>query len=119
MQAFALWGGPVAWFLELNVGYVLAAAPCFSGDHRLVAPVASSMWTHTGLLAVLVLCVVTASLSLGVAWHGLRSSSLRQGRPPASGERFTALWGTALGAGFCIATLATAVGIVLLPRCGG
>ena len=117
-QVFALWGAPLAWFVELNLGYLLAAAPCFSGDQRLLAPHASLTWTHAGLLAVLGLCVGIAVLSLRVAWNGLRATSARTGAG-TSRERFLAQWARALGVGFCLATLASAVGIVLLPRCGG
>ena len=81
-------------------------------------PHASWTWTHAGILAVLALCVGTAFLSLWVAWNGLPAVSAHTG-PGTSRERFLAQWARALGVGFCFATLASAVGIVLLPRCGG
>jgi hypothetical protein len=117
-QIFVLWGAPLAWFVELNVGYLLGAAPCFLGDHRLLAPSASLTWTHAALMAVLALCVVSAFLSLWMAWTGLRATSVHTGRG-ASRERFVAHWAVALGVGFALATLASALGFVVLPRCGG
>lgn len=116
-QVFALWGAPAAWFVELNVGYLLSAAPCFPADHRLVVPPPSLTWTHAGLLTLLALCIGTAFLSLWVAWSGPRAAA--HTGPETSRQRFMTQWARALSVGFCLVTLASAVGIGLLPRCGG
>lgn len=114
---FGLLGGPLAWFVQLLAGFTLANAPCFPHDQRLAAPGAHWAWTHGGILVMLLLCVVVALVALRVSWVDLRSSS--EGARAGSRTRFIAMWGVALGGGFCVATLLTGVGIVLLPRCAG
>ncbi len=114
---FGLLGGPLAWFAQLLVGSTLASAPCFPHDQRLLAPPAPWSWTHAGIVGMLLLCAVVALAAFGVAWRDLRRGE--GGATYAGRARFVALWGAALGGGFCVATLLTAVGIALLPRCAG
>lgn len=108
----ALFAGPLAWFAELNIGYVLATQPCFATDQRLSAPAPDAAWTHAGLFGLASLCLVVALWSLLVSWAALRRGS-------GDRHRFAAVWGVAFGGGFFVATLLTGVGLVLLPRCGG
>jgi hypothetical protein len=109
---FALFAGPLAWFAELNIGYVLATEPCFPTDQRLPAPAPDWAWTHAGLFGLAALCLV-------VALCGLLISSAALRRESGDRHRFAAVWGVAFGGGFFVATLLTGVGLVLLPRCGG
>jgi uncharacterized membrane protein len=118
--ALVLCAGPVAWFIELNLGYALAAGPCFSNDHRLTSPAAQWAWTHTGLLCLAALCMLVTLWSFGVSLAVLRQhSSAADAATAASRRHFAALWGAAFGGGFFVATLLTFVGLILLPRCGG
>jgi hypothetical protein len=119
--AIALFAGPIAWFVELNIGYVLATEPCFPTDHRLLVPLPQWAWTHTGLFCLAALCLLIALWAFIVSMSALRQHSLA-GHPVATAgtrARFAALWGAALGGGFFVATLLTCVGLIVLPRCGG
>ena len=114
--AFGLLGGPVAWFTESLLGYALASGPCFPHDQRLISPAHDFTWTRSGITFLLVVCVLVAFAAFLVSWRNLQRAQITAGGGRA---RFIALWGAALGAGFCLATLLTAVGIGLLPRCAG
>ena len=119
--AMAICAGPVAWYVELNIGYVLATEPCFPTDHRLVVPLPQWAWTHTGLFGLAGLCLLIALWGFIVSMSALRRHSAAGHSVTAAGTRarFAALWGAAFGGGFFVATLLTGVGLVLLPRCGG
>lgn len=84
-----IFAGPLAWFAELNIGYALAAGPCFRADQRLAVPNMRWAWSHAGLLGLALVCMLIA------------------------------LWGVALGGGSFVSSLLTGVGLVVLPRCGG
>ena len=78
----------------------------------------SFAWTHVGIVFLLGVCTLVAFAAFWVSWQNLRQA--REQTPAVGGRsRFIALWGVALGAGFCVATLLTAIGIGLLPRCAG
>jgi hypothetical protein len=111
--AIVLFAAPLAWFAELNVGYVLATEPCFPADERLSAPAPHWAWTHAGLFGLAGICLLVALWGFLVSYAALRRE------PGESRNRFAALWGVAFGGGFFVATLLTAVGLILLPRCGG
>jgi len=111
--AIVLFAGPLAWFVELNVGYVLATEPCFPTDQRLSAPAPHWAWTHAGLFGLAGICLLVA------LWGWLLSYAALRREPGESRNSFAALWGVAFGGGFFAATLLTAVGLILLPRCGG
>ena len=117
---FALVAGPLAWFVQLNIGYVLTTGPCFAVDQRLAMPVAGLAWTRTGADVLVVVCAAAGLAAFAVSWRALRVCRQKQeGAEAAHLCRFIATWGTALSAGFGIATLFTAVGLLLLPRCAG
>jgi hypothetical protein len=114
---FAIVGGPLAWFFELNAGYALASGPCFPGAQRLIRPLPGFSWSTPLLIVLLVVCTLVAFAAFWTSWRDLRKT--RDSASSTSREHFAAVWGTALGGGFCIATLVTAVGLILLPRCMG
>jgi hypothetical protein len=114
--AFGLLGGPLAWLTELLSGYALASEPCFPHDQRLISPARDFAWTRSGIIVLLLVCVLVGFAAFLVSWRNLQRERIPAG---AGRARFIALWGAALGAGFCVATLLTAVGIGLLPRCAG
>ncbi len=115
---FGVLGGPVAWFAQLLAGYSLASGPCFPHDQRLISPERGLAWTHIGMVFVLVLCALVAFAAFWLSWQRLRRLPQR-GSALEARSRFIATWGVALGAGFLVATLLTAVGIGVLPRCAG
>jgi hypothetical protein len=119
--AFALFAGPLAWFVELNVGYVLATEPCFPTYQRLLVPAPQWAWTHSALFSLAGLCLLIVLWGLLSSWSALRHQPGRLHSTTAAANRseFAALWGVAFGGGFFVATLLTGVGLILLPRCGG
>jgi predicted histidine transporter YuiF (NhaC family) len=124
--AFGLWGGPLAWYVQLCCGYALASQPCFSGGRRLAAPVAALQWTWAAMVLLVLAAVVTALLSLLVSWRAYRRTRDQTSTDPhelvdagAGRARFVALWGMLLGGGFALATAVTAVAFITLPRCAG
>ncbi len=118
LTAFGVIGGPLAWFIQLLAGYAMASGSCFLHDQRLITPGRSFAWTHAGMVAVLLLCTLVALAAFWVSWQHLLRPSDRISAG-AGRARFIATWGVVLGAGFCVATLLTGVGIRLLPRCAG
>jgi hypothetical protein len=123
---FALFGGPLAWFVQLNLGYGLASQPCFRDGERTVAPHWFPDWTWAAMIALMILACAIALLAALVAWRayartedeaaGDRRHLLEVG---AGRSRFLALWGIVLGAGAALATILTAVAFFVLPRCAG
>lgn len=121
-SAFMLFTGPLAWFAQLCIGFALLSWPCFPYDQHLAAPLDGFGWTRGAALLLLIACAALAALSGYVSWSTLAEIRARgDGAPdPARGRaRFTTLWGTLLGVGFALATLATLAGFALVPRCIG
>lgn len=123
--AFAVMGGPLAWFLALNVGYALADWPCFADGHRLSTPGASHAWSGSAIALVTLIAVLIALAAAWTAWRHLqgtgRGAADRGGlmNPEDGWARFLALWGVLLGCGFALASLMCGIGFFLLPRCAG
>jgi hypothetical protein len=124
--AFAVAGGPVAWFLQFNAGYALASWPCFPGDHRMQLPMDGYAWSFPVMVAAMIAGVIIALTALWVSWRALRKTrdegpgDHRHLLEAGTGRtRFLALWGVVLGSGFAIASLITGVAFILLPRCAG
>ena len=114
-HAFALWGAPAAWLVELNVGYSLATNHCTAVRHG-APPLGAG---GSAVVVLLVICTAVALAALLRARRGLLQARAGPVAIGSSRRRFLALWGVALGIGFSVATVATAVGILLLSRCGG
>jgi hypothetical protein len=123
---FAIFGGPLAWFIQLNAGFALASEPCFRDGMRLVVPVSTPDWTWAAMLAIIAIAFIVAVGSAILSWRVyLRTEDEGKGdhrhvMEVGSGRtRFLALWGVFLGGGASIATLLTLVGFWVLPRCAG
>ncbi len=123
---FALFGGPIAWFIQLCAGFALASEPCFSGGQLLAAPPPGSGWTWPAMIVLLAVGVLMALLSLLMSWRAFkRLRAEAQGdsghgtEAGAERTRFLAIWGMLLGGGFAVATALTVVGFMTLPRCAG
>jgi hypothetical protein len=123
---FGVFGGPLAWFVQLCAGYALATWPCFPLDHRLLIPQGGYAWSFPLMVALLVAGVVVALAAFGVSWRTYARTRNEGGGDDrhlievgAGRARFLALWGMLLGAGFAVATSLTAVAFLLVPRCNG
>jgi amino acid transporter len=123
---FALFGGPIAWFVQLCAGFALASEPCFAAGERMKAPLGPQLWTASAMTGLLLASILIAMMALWVSWLAFTRTRAegegdhRQVMEVGSGRsRFLALWGIFLSAGFAIATLLTAAGLYALPRCAG
>lgn len=118
---FAVFGGPVAWFLQLNVCFALASNPCFIDNQRIVAHVSS----HSAASRMVVIAVAACALSLAAMLSALRAyRHSRRDRSEsdsviidAGRTCFLALWGICFGAGSALMALLTALALMVLPRC--
>jgi hypothetical protein len=108
---FGLFGGPLAWFVQLCCGFALASQPCFRGGNRVAAPPPALQWTWPAMILLMAAAVAIALLSLLVSWRTFTRSTGR--------TRFLALWGILLGGSFALAAAFTAVAFLTLPRCAG
>jgi hypothetical protein len=122
---FALFGGPLAWFVQLNVCFALASQPCFFNGERTAAFAERADWTRPSMIASTIIACAIALLSTLISWRAYRcaeNASDGDSRPVlevgAGSRRFLALWGMALGAGFALATILAAIAFVV-PRCAG
>jgi len=123
---FGLFGGPVAWLLQLCAGYALASDSCFREGIRTSAPPPGLEWTWPAMILITAAAVLMALLSLLVSWRAFKRTRQEAGgdshhlAEAGSGRtRFLALWGMLLGSSFAIAAAMTAVAFFTLPRCGG
>jgi hypothetical protein len=123
---FALFGGPLAWFVQMNVGFALASEPCFSDGERTVLPHFMPDWTWKAMIAVTIIACAIGLLAALISWRAYartqdeEAGDHRRVLEMGSGRtRFLALWGVMLGAGAAIATALTAVAFFVLPRCAG
>jgi hypothetical protein len=122
---FAVFAGPLAWFVQLTAGFALAAQPCFSSSDAHAATRVAA-WTEATLIALVIAAGVVALAATFVAWRAYQRAEDEAGgdhrhvmEVGAGRTRFLALWGVILGAGSALATSFTAVAILVLPRCGG
>jgi hypothetical protein len=120
---FIVFGGPIAWFVQLCAGEMLTSWPCFPSMERLPEPIGGYEWTRVAAVLLLALCAVVAIAAglLGlVTYRRVNHVEARCPEDPAWGRTcFLALWGTITGIGFAIATLVTLVAFIGLPRCAG
>ena len=123
---FILFGGPLAWFVQLCGSVALLGWPCFPMMDRYVEPMPHYGWTRGGAVVLLVLCVAVA---LATGWLSL--AKLREVKDEKEGDhtdlieighgrtRFIAMWGAILGFGFAIASILTIVPFLTESRCAG
>ena len=121
---FAVLGGPLAWFLQLNADFALASNPCFFDNERSVVPQLSYDWTwHTMIvIAAAAIVVALAATLAALRAHRLASKENRDGEVHEIGAgrtRFLALWGICLGACSALLIALTALAFFMLPRCAG
>jgi len=121
---FAVFGGPLAWFLQLNADFALASNPCFINNERSIVPHLSPDWTWRAMIVIAVAALAVALAATLVAWRAYRLT-----KEESSGDhdlmeigagrtRFLALWGICLGAGSALIIMTT-LAFFALPRCAG
>ncbi len=123
---FALFGGPLAWLVQLSCGYALASQPCFREGSRAIAPPAALLWTTPAMMGLTAIAVAVSLAAFALskrAFNRTRDETQGGGRRlmevGVGRTRFLALWGMVLGAGFAVAAAITAVALIAVPRCAG
>jgi uncharacterized membrane protein YcjF (UPF0283 family) len=123
---FILFGGPVAWFVQLCASVALLGWPCFPTKDRFAVPIAHYDWTHAAALVLLLLAFAVA-----IAAGLLALRKFREVRDEKAGgkdalievghgrTRFTALWGAVLGFSFAAAIAVTGVPLLMVSQCAG
>lgn len=123
---FMLFGGPIAWFVQICAGASLMSWPCFPHADRLVLPIAGYGWTRAGAVIVSLACLATA-----VAAGLISLAKLREVAEEKEGShadlievghgrtRFTGMWGVILGFGFALASLLALIPFFVVSRCAG
>jgi hypothetical protein len=114
---------PLAWALQVLVGYGLAAYACYPTDRALAKPLwpqlRGMLWGVSLLLWLLLLC------GCAIAWSNWNAtsvqSSLGADRVVQAGDgrrRFMALCGVIVSGLFAVVLLFTGIGILWVPSCG-
>lgn len=122
--AFSLFGGPLAWFLQLNASYLLMSTPCYPSADRNVALPAEAMWVWPLAVGTYLLCLAIALASGVVALKLFRRTRDESAGAEADVEeagtgrtRFLAYWGLLLGFGFSVVIFVNAIALALVPPC--
>lgn len=114
---------PLAWALQMLIGYALAAHACYPTDIALAAP----LWPHLREIVggVSVLLWLLLAVGFFIAWRNWQSTRARAvdgtERSVQSGDgrsRFMATCGLLVSALFAIVQLFTSMGILWIPACG-
>jgi hypothetical protein len=123
---FILFGGPIAWFVQLCGSVTLLGRPCFPTTDRFPAPVAHYGWTRTAavilLLSGLAVALATGFSALGKfneirhEKEGSRTELIEAGR---GRTRFMVLWGVILSFSFAIAIVVTGIPFLMVTQCAG
>jgi hypothetical protein len=115
---FGLFGGPIAWFVQLCGGYALASQPCFVDGVRVAQPLERAHWSMQAMVALMLIAAAVAIASFIVSWGAfVRTDPLME--TGGGRTRFLALWGMVLSGGFTVTTAITALAFITLPRCAG
>ena len=124
---FAVFGGPLAWFVELCGGFALASEPCVVDGMHLAEPLANAQWTAPAMMVLMAASLLVALASFAVARQAFKRAEKsapgmqhRESSDAAlSRSRFLAEWGMLLAGVFALAVAMTAIGFMMLPRCAG
>lgn len=123
-MAFALWGGPAAWYAQLNINYALMSTPCFPGSERNLELPRNAEWTHVtaGIVYLLLFMVALAagflSLRLFRRVGGEDAGSQANVEEAGTGRtRFLTYWGMLMGFGFALVIFVNAAALIMVPPC--
>lgn len=114
--AFAVFGAPAAWLVQLIVNYALSAHACFPIDIPLVTPVWGPLWYI--LIGVDMTAIIVAGASFFVAlgqwtaWRGASMTHIGERR-----NRYIAQWAVLTSTLFSIAVIFTIVMLFIEPVC--
>lgn len=123
--AFALAAPPLAWAIQLVVGYGVASHVCFSGS----APNVSASFAWGRAIPLLLAVELVASL-IAVSGAAVALRLWRATREEVEGgaeemveagkgrTRFLALWGLMTSVGFLGAIMFSLIGLLVVPLCG-
>jgi hypothetical protein len=106
---FGLLGAPLAWTLELVVGYGWEEAACAPAGMRWNI---GSTWAHISIFAATAAIAVAALFSAAAGWRTARRSADARGR-----IEFLAAGGVFVSALFLAAVVMTGGGVVALEPC--
>jgi hypothetical protein len=118
-----LTGAPLAWSIQIVVGYAIAAYACYPQRMSLAAPIVADL---KGQLAMLSLAaILLAAICTLVGYRSWRASRDEQGGNHHAllehGEgrtRFMAMCGLVTSAGFLVVLIFTSVVLVFVQPCG-
>lgn len=123
---FALWGGPAAWYAQLNVNYGLLSTACFPNAERNTVLPEHAEWTLVAAFLVYgaLLLVALAAGLLAVRLYrrtgGETAGSHANVEEAGTGRtRFLSYWGTLTGFGFALVILVNAAALIGVPPCAG
>ncbi len=111
----AVAGGPLAWGLQLALGYWAVQAQCGAAGSR--SPGAVDAWA-IALGAVALALAIAAGLAAVTLYRATRGAG-HEDAPPQGRVRFLALAGMAIAPLFACLVVMTGVGLVALPACHG
>jgi hypothetical protein len=121
---FALFGGAIAWFIQLNAGFALASQPCFVAGTRVLS--LPHDWTRPAMLIMIGASCAVALLATFISWRAYERTKDESAGDHrhildvgAGRTRFLAIWGVYLSAGSALVTLMTGIAFIVLPRCAG
>ena len=104
---FGFVGGPLAWYLHLNISYALVRLICATGDTLLL---------HLTTLATLALAVA-ALVVAWLSWRRLRQPEVTTGSGTLGRSRFLAVGGIALSGFFALILIAAWIPDFLIDPC--
>ena len=113
LQWFALFGGALAWALQLVLGYGVAAATCSAVGTRWDVDLRTWELTLMGVAAAIVLLAEAAALLVLRRTGGVEED----GPPPDGRRRFLAAGAAAANVLFLGVVLMSGVGAVVQPPC--
>jgi hypothetical protein len=121
--AIALAGAPLAWSIQIVVGYAIAAYACYPQRMSLAAPVIDGLKGQLTMLSLA--AILLAAICTLVGYRSWRATRGEQGGDHHAllehGEgrtRFMAMCGLVTSAGFLVVLLFTSVVLVLVQPCG-
>lgn len=114
--AFAVFGAPIAWALQLVLNYALSAHACFPINIPLMTPVWGGLfWMLIGIdMAAMIVAGGAFLVALGQwrAWRGASRANIGERR-----NRYIAQWAILISTLFSIAVIFTIVMLFIEPVC--
>lgn len=114
---------PVAWALQVLIGYALAAHACYPANVALATPLWANLRTIVGATSAALWLVLISGCA--IAWRNWKSTLPQSNagldetiRSGSGRPRFMALCGVMVSGLFAIVLLFTSVGILWVPSCG-